>query len=189
MQVKFTHRCYKIARICSYFVLRASLIVDVHSIKLLGVTLSSDLKWDMHIENISTRCKQLAFLFKQLRISTAVADLSLLIESLLLPVILYAFPAWCNVTKSQISTLQSLVNRITRICRTPKIDLEDRMRTAVVSLYRNSSHSSHPLHFLRPQAASVRYSRRDPNRTILPRVRSERVKKHYLFSAINLVHQ
>jgi len=82
-----------------------TVIEQVHAAKLLGVTLSSDLSWNIHVENIVAKCNQRLYLLYHLRRSgVPPADLLTVYKAMIRPVLEYACPAW-HSSLPAISTL------------------------------------------------------------------------------------
>ena len=86
-----------------------------NSLRLLGVTVSSDLSWNCHVNNITKKCnKLLGFI----RVVTDVKNpyfLLKLYRTLSLPILYYCPPVWnvhenCNVEK-----LEQIQHRATRM--------------------------------------------------------------------------
>jgi Reverse transcriptase (RNA-dependent DNA polymerase) len=92
-------------------------IEKVTSFKLLGVYLSADLQWDVHIDSICLKVnRRLHFLKLLKRSSVSTADLLLYYKAVIRPVIDYACPVWqSGLTSKQLERLESLQRRAIRI--------------------------------------------------------------------------
>ena len=74
-----------------------SLVIQASEILLLGVTLSSNMKWDAHVHNILRKAQKRLFALVNLRKSGC--DTTQIFRcycALLRSVLLYAFPVFCN---------------------------------------------------------------------------------------------
>ena len=69
---------------------------NVQYAKFLGVTISSDLKWNKHVENIVAKAGKRVYMLYQLkRAGIGQHDLVTIYVSVIRPVLLeYAFPVW-----------------------------------------------------------------------------------------------
>jgi len=88
----------------------------VTSITLLGVTMSSDLKWNAHVDTIVKKASKRIFLIRNLR--RADCPLSAMFHaysSFIRSVILYAYPSFCNAPAYLMSKLLVLERRVLRI--------------------------------------------------------------------------
>ena len=81
------------------YTLHGKVLEVVESVKHLGVTITSDLRWNQHISNIETKGNQiLGFLRRNLRINSP--DLkSIAYKSLVRPNVEYASIVWDPYTK------------------------------------------------------------------------------------------
>ena len=70
-------------------------IERVSQVKVLGVTLSSDLSWNSHVDGIMSKARKRVFLIYQLkRAGIGQCDLVRIYISVIRPVVEYACPAW-----------------------------------------------------------------------------------------------
>jgi hypothetical protein len=83
-------------------------------IKYMGVTIQSDLKWDSHINNFTTKAnKTLGFLRRNINISsTKVKEQTY--KSLVRPSLEYACSVWDPYTKEDITQLEQVQSRAAR---------------------------------------------------------------------------
>jgi hypothetical protein len=124
-------------------------IEKVETAKLLGVTISGDLKWDSHVDEICARAARRLYSIVSLRTigvpPTALKQLYLCtIRSLLT----YAVPAWCNIGKGLTDKLEKVERRATRIIATPRISptLKEAINCTCMRLMRQvEKHPHHPL--------------------------------------------
>jgi hypothetical protein len=74
-----------------------SCLTQVSDMLLLGVTISSSMKWDMHIDNVLNKARKRFFVLVNLRKSGCSPSLNFRTYcSLLRSVLLYAYPVFCN---------------------------------------------------------------------------------------------
>ena len=97
--------------------LNNDLIEEVRSYKYLGVTVSTDLKWDMHITSICQRSKKLlGIMYRRFYHSVDAVFLSRLYLSLVRPILEYASPVWDPYTQKNIHQLESVQKLALKIC-------------------------------------------------------------------------
>ena len=71
------------------------IIIIIHTVKLLGVHLSANLKWSTHINNICSKASKRLFALRILKRNGAVQkDLRNVYCSFIRPVLEYACPVW-----------------------------------------------------------------------------------------------
>ncbi len=67
---------------------------EVESVTYLGVTLTNNANWAAHVEDIFRKCVHFSFFVKKLRrLSTPAEFIRKFVETCVLPLILYCFPA------------------------------------------------------------------------------------------------
>ena len=77
-----------------------SYLTHVSDLCLLGVTVSSSMKWDKHVENVLKKAQKRLFVLRNLRKAGCSSDLIFRTYcALLRSVILYAYPCFCNIPK------------------------------------------------------------------------------------------
>jgi len=71
---------------------------QVSHLRILGVTFSSDLKWNTHIETVLSKANKRLYLIRNLKRSGCPpSSLLLAYTSIIRPIILYAYPCYCNL--------------------------------------------------------------------------------------------
>lgn len=96
------------------YVLHGKVLENVDASKYLGITLSSDLRWNPHVSNISNKGNQiLGFLRRNLKINSPPIK-TLAYKTLVRPVLEYAAEAWDPYTKGDIYTLEMVQRRAAR---------------------------------------------------------------------------
>jgi len=89
---------------------------SVKSLKLLGVTLTSDMKWNQHIDNILTKASKRVFILRNLRRAGCPSNLTTRAYcAFIRSIILYAFPCFCNASSYLLLKLERLEKRCFRI--------------------------------------------------------------------------
>ena len=102
------------------------------SLRLLGVTVSSDLSWNCHVNNITKKCNKLLGFIRVVASVKNPYVLLKLYQTLILPILDYCSPVWnvhknCNVEK-----LEQIQHRTTRmiLCqRRGEQQYQDRLKT------------------------------------------------------------
>lgn len=85
------------------------------SLKLLGVTITSNLKWNLQTEEVRSKAtKVLGFIQRCLR-GTKSSTLKLMYLSLVRPILTYGFPAWHPTSVDNIRKLESVQNRAIKL--------------------------------------------------------------------------
>ena len=78
-----------------YINIDGAAIERVSQVKVLGVTLSSELSWNAHVDGILSKARKRVFLIYQLkRAGIGQCDLVRIYISVIRPVVEYACPAW-----------------------------------------------------------------------------------------------
>ncbi len=78
-----------------YINIDVAAIERVSQVKVIGVTLSSDLSWNSHVDRIVSKVRKRVFLIYQLeRAGIGQCDLVRIYISVIRPVVEYACPAW-----------------------------------------------------------------------------------------------
>ena len=158
-------------------VLAGKVIERVRDTKVLGVVLSNDLKWHKWVDEIDKKSRRTLFMLKQLRHNCSNVDLAYVSRAVLLPNLLYAFPAWCNASEGDLDRLQRIANHAGRLCGGRPVCIREEAAQIVHRLFSTAAEDNcHPLHALVP-----RRSDRCRTRFLLPRVNKERFRRHFQF--------
>ncbi len=93
--------------------------IDVEQVdhaKLLGVTISNDLSWNKHVENIVKKAgKRLYMLYQSKRAGISQSDLATVYLSVARPVLEYACPVWhTNVQQYLSGNIETIQKRALR---------------------------------------------------------------------------
>ena len=165
-------------------------IERVTQARVLGVTLSSDLSWNAHVDTIVSKARKRVFTIYQLkRAGIRQCDLLRVYVSVIRPVLEYACPVWhtslpmylsdhietiqkrCLRTifpgysydeARSISNLPTLFERRTKLCQ---------------SYFRKMQNADHKLHKLLPKQCSIPYGLRTYNTLPVPLARTDRFRR------------
>ena len=109
--IQFTrNRC----KITSKYYLNGTLLQNVKDIKYLGLTLTNDLKWNTHIQNISAKARgMLGFLQRNLKISTSKTK-EIAYFALVRPCVEYCSTAWDPYTANEVNKLEMVQRKAAR---------------------------------------------------------------------------
>ena len=89
-------------------------LANVHSVKYLGVTITQDLDWDIHVHNISNKAnKTLGFLRRNLKIG-AVKLKDTAYKTMVRPILEYASTVWDPYKEGHISKIEAVQRRAAR---------------------------------------------------------------------------
>ena len=168
--------------------IHGKVIKRVDSIKVLGLTLSNNLKWEVEVDNKLRKAKQLTYALRHLSFTHSIGDIKQLFESVLVPSVFYCCQAWCNLTDSDIDQLQRICNRAGYFANS-HLDFRTHLLKNVLDLFVKAHDPMHPLHYM---TISCRRSSNVASRR--PRLLSERAKstryfKSFLPTAIRLYNE
>ncbi|KAI8510003.1 hypothetical protein Bbelb_124310 [Branchiostoma belcheri] len=164
----------------------------------LGFKLHRSLGWDSQILHMAKKgSTRLHFLRMLKKGGMPPEDLETVYMTLIRPVLEYANVVYVGCYTKQNNTLEAVQRRAARINygkstqTTPFSTLLDRRETAAKTLLKQMRHVSHPLHSLMPcyRHQSTRRSLRNGNHIFVPKFRTERLRKSFLFQAISLSNQ
>ena len=175
-----------------------TIIEQVHSFKLLGVTIQDNLSWSVHIDNIYRKTNQQLFLVRQLKRSGLnTQDLMTVYKTKIRPCLEYAAPVWATgITKAQSEMLESVQRRVVRIvfplmtydealdecgCKT----LKDRRNDMCKKLFDQMKMPNHPLNKLvKPYHREPTHQLRHIRHFEGPRMTTERCKNSFVNFAL-----
>lgn len=154
----------------------------VENMKILGLTLSRDLRWGAEIEEKINKAKRLVYALRHLSFTHPVSDISQLFHSVFLPSILYCCQAWCNANEGQINQLQAICNRVCYITHS-KIDIRSVIHSNILDLFVKSLDPIHPLNYITSSCNKSRENARRP-RLLSEKANSTRYLNSFLPTAI-----
>lgn len=177
----------------------ASIEIDGHAIdrvqtsKLLGVHISSDLKWDKHVESIHSKASsRIFFLCVLKRTSLSTTDLVSIYTSTIRPLLEYACQLWhSGITNKLSNMLESIQRRSLRIIF-PGLSYEEALVTTNLprlsarrmamcqTMFRSMQDEGHRLHHLLPPAKDNKHTLRNLRKFEPPRCRTSRYKDSFV---------
>lgn len=97
-----------------------TLLQQVSDFSFLGVQLSKNLKWNIHINNVIKKASKRLFVLRNLRRASCPPDLMIrCYEAFVRSLLLYSFPSFCNLPECLIKKLVSVERRAYRIMGIP----------------------------------------------------------------------
>ena len=172
-----------------YINIDGAAIERVSQVKVIGVTLSSDLSWNSHVDGIVAKARKRVFLIYQLKRSgIGQRDLVRIYISVIRPVVEYACPAWHTDLPTYLSYNIELIQKrcmktifpgcsydaILEMTNLPT--LHDRRTTLCRAYFNNMNRSNHKLNALLPGRRTVPYELRASNGLPVPSVKTNRYK-------------
>ena len=171
-----------------YINIDGAAIERVPQVKILGVTLSSDLSWNSHVDCIVSKARKRVFLIYQLkRAGIGQCDLDRIYISVIRPVVEYACPAWHTNLPYLSDNIELIKKRCMKTifpgCSYDDIlemtnlpTLHDRRTTLCRAYFNKMSRSNHKLNGLMPDRRTVPYSLMASNGLPVPSVKTNRYK-------------
>ena len=186
-------RFYRDPVFLPYINIDVAAIERVSQVKVLGVTLSSDLSWNAHVDGIVSKATKRVFLIYQLkRASIGQCDLVRIYISVVRPVVEYACPAWhTNLPKYVSDNIELIKKRCMKTispgCSYDDIlemanlpTLHDRRTSLYRAYYNKMSRSNHKLNALLPGRRTVPYALRASNGLLVPSAKTNRYKNSFI---------
>ena len=161
----------------------------VEHAKMLGVTISNNLTWSKHVDNIvSIAGKRVYMLYQLKRAGISQLDLVKIYVSVIRPVLEYACPVWStNLPKYLSDAIEMIQKRVLRSIY-PGLHYDDilvlvslqslkKRRDDICKAYFNRLKcNTHRLHHLIPERRDVHYRLRNANVYQIPVARTDRYK-------------
>ena len=178
-----------------YINIDGAAIERVSQVKVLEVTLSSDLSWNAHVDGIVSKARKRVFLIYQLkRAGIGQCDLVRIYISVIRPVGLveYACPAWnTNLPKYLSDNIELIQKRCMKTifpgCSYDDIlemtnlpTLHDRRTSLCRTHFNKMSRSNHKLNALLPGRRTVPYALRASNGLPVPNAKTNRYKYSFI---------
>jgi hypothetical protein len=89
---------------------------SVSSLKILGITFSSDLRWDSHFQEVARKASKRVYVIRNLRRSGCPKEAMLRVyQATIQSLLLYGFPCFCNAPKKLWNLLEKVERRVKRI--------------------------------------------------------------------------
>ena len=94
-----------------------SILCNVQSIKILGVIIQSDLKWNLHVNDLVKRCNRKLYMLRKLKkFNLPLKDLVTIYEGYIRPILEYCAPAFhSSLTVEQNKNLEKIQRRVCKI--------------------------------------------------------------------------
>ena len=157
--------------------------------KLLGVTISSDLTWNTHVENIVAKAGKRVYMLYQLkRAGIGRHDLVTIYVSVIRHILEYACPAWqTNLNKHLTENIETVQKRVLKciypgndyadiLCLTNLPCLKERRDSLCKKYFQNIMETTHRLNYLLPCQRCNQYDVRRFNKYPLPEIRTNRYR-------------
>ncbi len=173
--------------VCEDITVNDAAIEQVSSAKLLGVTITNDLKWHEHVDAITSKgAQRLYFLTLLKRAAVDQTSLVRIYVSLVRSVMEYACQVWhTGLTGEQTKQLESIQRRAMDIIfpdlcymdalKLTRLDtLGSRREELCRSFFEAMKKSGHKLHHLLPPQREARYNLRSTGSLSVPRCRTGR---------------
>ena len=168
----------------------------VSSAKLLGVLISDDLKWNVHVNHICKKTATRLYFLKQLkRAKVSPKDMLLFYTTCIRPVLEYACPVFHNALPQYLSnSLERLQKRALRIIYPDLSYAEALVAAGITSLYERRQvlsetlfdqiieDPSHKLHDLLPPRNESTYCTRSRRYFELPICKTHRFRKTFIMN-------
>ena len=145
-------------------VLNGCIIDQVHHAKIFDVHISDDLKWNIHVENITCKASQrLHMIVLCKRAGMQLKDILTMYTRKIRPVIEYACPVWHpglsnylseDLERIQMRALKIIVPDMSYANALVKCKLKHRRETVCKKLFCAMEKSDHKLHYLLPELNS-----------------------------------
>ena len=172
---------HQLSKVAIPIVMDGTVITRIDSVKLLGVTISSNLTWNAHVDNIVKKASKRIYVLYQLkRAGISQSDLMKIYLSIIRPVVEYACPVWNTNLPKYLSDEIEVVQK--RALRTifPGLQYKDLLNlTQLETLstrrdmlckkyFIGMKQTNHKLHHLLPKPREIDYSLR--SKTMLPQI-------------------
>ena len=168
--------------------IRGKEVQRVDSIKILGLTLNSNLKWETELDNKLSKAKKLAYALRHLSFTHPVGDIKQLFESVFIPSLLYCCQTWCNITDGQFHQLQAVCDRASRFANS-KVDVRTLVLSNVFDLFVKSLDPSHPLNYITKSCERTNNTVARRPRLLSEKSKSARYHKSFLPTAVRLFNE
>ena len=159
----------------------------VDHVKLLGITLSNDLTWKRHVDNIMKKAgKRIYMLYQLKRAGVNQADLVTIYISVVRPVVEYACPVWHTnlpiylsdniemIQKRAVGAIFPGMSYVDILNHINLSTLKERRDYLCKKYFRNMLAPSHKVNCLLPEKRHVEYDLRRGNMYPLPVTRTNR---------------
>ena len=166
-----------------------TIITRVSKVKLLGVSITHDLKWNTHVDEITAKANQRVFWLSRLkRAGVPPDDLIMIYKSVVRPVLEYASAVWHpGLTNYLSQELESVQRRALRIVypdcpynvalETASLQtLSKRRAESCMKFFNNMQSEQHKLHHLLTDGRPPMYNLRNQSMYVKPKLKTARTK-------------
>ena len=176
----------------------------VSSVKLLGVTIQNNLKWDQQFQKHITNGSRRLYILSRLRKNGVKPnDLILIYKLYVLPILEFGAVVWSSgLTLAQIRSLERVQKRALRIIVYPNVlphsdllsslnilSLSERRNQLVIKFAHNLLTSKRHRHMLPPNRQSrCNHNLRNSNNLTMPKMHTQRYKQSPVPSMIRLIN-
>ncbi len=168
-------------------------IESVNHAKLLGVTISSDLSWEEHVDKIHGKgCQRIHYITLLRRAGISADQLLKIYLSVIRPTLEYACQVWhCGLTVEQSRLLENVQKRVLRKIY-PQLTYQDALLEAKIpslaerrvilcqTMFNKMTDSSHKMHHLLPPVRQSHYATRNSKTYSVPKTRTKRSGRTFL---------
>ena len=149
----------------------------VDHVKLLGITLSNDLTWKRHVDNIVKKAgKRIYMLYQLKRAGVNQTDLVTIYISVVKPVVEYACPVWHMIQKRAVRAIFPGMSYVDILNHINLSTLKERRDYLCKKYFINMQARSHKVNCLLPKKRLVDYNLRHGNMYPLTVTRTNRFK-------------
>ena len=163
MIISFTHYV-NFKKSVPNIIIESNPVEVVKHAKLLGVILSNDLSWDMHVDSIVKKAAKRVYILYQLkRADVSQTDLVTVYVSVVRPVLEYACPVWHTNLPKYLSDNIELIQKRALKSKFPNKDFDDilndigmyilreRRNVIYAQYFKNMQGNSNKVHHLLPE--------------------------------------
>ena len=144
-------------------------ITNRTEIKILGVWIQNNLKWDKNIHTITQKCSSRLYILRKIKPIFNKNQLKIIFNGLILSVIDYACQIYGNLSVKLTKCLQKIISRAhsvicgSRCSESCLPNIKDRQKRLCIRLFKEAvSEANHLLHFLIPPRLSRSQKHRVP---------------------------
>ena len=175
---------------------------NVHYVKVLGVIIQDNLKWDRHVNEIIKKCNRKLYMLRCLRShNLPVNDLLAIYKGYVRPVLDYCVPLFNgNLTKEQVNKLERIQKRVCRIIfgknystyrealNVCKLETLENRRDKLCSDFAYSIESHHMCRNWLPPHRNCQINLRHTNKYDPPRCKTVRYKQSAIPQIVSLLN-
>jgi len=178
-------------------VIKGSEIETVTSFKLVGLNISNNLKWDVHVDSICSKGNQRVYFIKKLKqAGLSQVELIKYFTTYIRPVLEYACPAFHNALTVELSgQIENIQKRTLKIiypgtsydqalATSGLVSLETRREQLCKKFYCSIKQEGSKLHYLLPKTKTVTCELRNPQRLAIKTCKTKRASQSFINYAV-----